>query len=137
MERITISVDDQLLREIDQLLIRKGYANRSEAFRDILRRHLREDRLESGEATHCIACLSYVYNHHERELAQRLTRSQHDHHDLGLSTLHVHLDAHHCMEVVAAKGPATALKSMADRLIGARGVVSGSITAAALPGVHE
>jgi CopG family nickel-responsive transcriptional regulator len=127
MERITISLDDQLLEEVDQLLIRKGYANRSEAFRDILRRHLREDRLESGEATHCIACLSYVYNHHERELAQRLTRSQHDHHDLGLSTLHVHLDHDNCMEAVILRGPIDRVRGFADSLIAERGIRHGQV----------
>jgi CopG family transcriptional regulator, nickel-responsive regulator len=127
MERITISVDDDLVAEFDRFMERKGYANRSEAFRDLLRERLRADRLESGAAEHCVACLSYVYNHHERELARRLTRTQHDHHDLGHSTLHVHLDHDHCLEAVILRGPAEAVRRFAEAVIAERGVHHGRV----------
>lgn len=127
MERITISLDDDLLKEFDRLIARRAYSNRSEAVRDILRQHLREHRLESGSAAHCVACLSYVYNHHERELARRLTQSQHDHHDLGLSTLHVHLDHDHCMESVILRGRVENVRAFADALIAERGIRHGNL----------
>ncbi len=77
MERITISLDRALAEEFDRLIRGRGYANRSEAIRDILRRELEAERLAREEAPHCVASLSYVYNHHERQLAERLTEQQH------------------------------------------------------------
>ncbi len=90
MERVTISLDDELLVAFDRHLRGKGYENRSEAIRDLVRRCLEENRLEGGQAEHVVACVSYVYNHEQRELARRLTSAQHRHHDLMLSTLHGH-----------------------------------------------
>ena len=91
MRRLTISVDEQLATQFDELIERKGYLNRSEPFRDLVRGSLEESRLKSGTARHCIARVSYVYNHHERNLATRLTEEQHEHHDLTVSAMHVHL----------------------------------------------
>ena len=82
MERFTISLDEDLARDFDRLIAARGYSNRSEAVRDILRGQLEGHRQETEQAPHCVANLSYVYNHHERELAERLTGLQHDHHDL-------------------------------------------------------
>ena len=132
--RFGVAIPRALLSRFDELIARRGYGNRSEALRDLVRKTLDEDAWQHGGMT--CATITLVYDHHVRELTERLTEIQHESGDLVISTLHVHLDAHHCMEVVAAKGPATALKSMAERLIGARGVVSGNITAAALPGAH-
>jgi len=81
MERFTISLDAVLATEFDTLIKARGYSNRSEAVRDMLRTQLEAFRRESGEARHCVANLSYVYNHHERDLAERLTHLQHDHHN--------------------------------------------------------
>ena len=86
MERITISLDEDLAHEFDQLIERRGYSNRSEAVRDLLRQHLEQARQATNDAHHCVANLSYVYNHHERELAERLTELQHGHHDLTVAT---------------------------------------------------
>jgi CopG family nickel-responsive transcriptional regulator len=86
MERFTISLSESLAKEFDDLIRKKGYQNRSEAVRDMLRDLLKSDRLERQEAPYCVAALSYVYNHHARDLAERLTNLQHQHHDLVLST---------------------------------------------------
>jgi CopG family nickel-responsive transcriptional regulator len=80
-----------------------------------------------------VATITLVYDHHVREVTEKLTEIQHEHSMHVISTLHVHLDAHHCLEVIAARGPARALQAIADRLIGSRGVLSGHVVPAALP----
>jgi CopG family nickel-responsive transcriptional regulator len=129
--RFGVAMERQLLSRFDKVIEQKGYANRSEALRDLVRSELDRDAWQRGKRT--IATITIVYDHHVRELTERLTEIQHDHGDLIISALHVHLDHHHCMEVIAAKGPARALKTMADRLIGSRGVISGNVVAAELP----
>ena len=127
VERITISLDDELGRQLAELIDRKGYRNRSEAFRDLLRRQLEQDRLDSDRAPACIACLSYVYNHHRRELSGRLTEVQHRHHDLSLSTLHVHLDHDDCMEAVILQGATGEVRAFADAIMAEPGVRHGQL----------
>jgi CopG family nickel-responsive transcriptional regulator len=127
MERVTISLDDGLLEDFDAFIKRKGYENRSEAIRDLLRRQLEQDRLEEGRADHAVACLSYVYNHHQRELARRLTSAQHDHHDLMLSTLHVHLDHENCLEVAILKGHTPDVRRFAEATMAETGVRHGNL----------
>lgn len=127
MERFTISLDDNLAREFDRLIAERGYGNRSEAVRDLLRAHL--DRLREARDAHghCVGNLSYVYNHHERELAERLTGIQHEHHDLVVSTMHAHLDHDYCIESVILKGPASEVRRFADAIAAERGVRHGSL----------
>ncbi len=128
MERITISLDEALAREFDALIERRGYQNRSEAVRDLLREHLETARREAADSTgHCVANLSYVYNHHERDLAERLTTLQHEHHDLSVATLHAHLDHDNCLESVILRGPTRAVRAFADALTAERGVRHGQI----------
>lgn len=127
MERFTISIDDELAHEFDRLIEQRGYSNRSEAVRDILRGHLDRLREESDASAHCVASLSYVYNHHERDLAERLTRIQHAHHDLTVSTMHAHLDHDHCIETVILRGPAADVRRFADALTAERGVHHGQL----------
>lgn len=127
MERITVTVDDGLLAQFDAYMKRNGYGNRSEAFRDIVREKLEGDRLTRGEAAHCVGCLTYVYDHHARELAGRLTREQHEHHDLSLSTLHVHLDHDTCLETTVLRGPTEAVRAFANTVIAQRGVRHGNL----------
>lgn len=127
MRRITISVNDDLADEFDRLLDLRGYQNRSEAFRDLVRGALEADRLASDAATHCVACLSYVYNHHERDLAARVTAAHHAHHDVSVSTMHVHLDHDHCLEAAILRGPTTEVKRFAQALIAERGVRHGQV----------
>ncbi|BBL77095.1 nickel-responsive transcriptional regulator NikR [Methylomagnum ishizawai] len=122
MERFTISLDDLLAQRFDALIQARGYANRSEAVRDMLRRELEAERQVSGQSLHCVASLSYVYNHHERRLAERLTEMQHHAHDLVLSAMHVHLDHEHCLEVLFLRGSTQAVRGFADRLAAECGV---------------
>ena len=127
MERFTISLDDDLAREFDELIARRGYQNRSEAVRDLLRSHLESARQSATTGEYCVANLSYVYNHHERDLAERLTELQHGHHDLTVATLHAHLDHDNCLESVILKGPVGSVRAFADALIAERGVRHGSL----------
>lgn len=129
MERFTVSLDGELLAQFDEYIRSRGYGNRSEAVRDILRRTLESERLEADEPGDCIACLSYVFNHHERELSRRLTRTQHEHHDLTVSTLHVHLDHENCMEVAVLRGPTAAVRRFSDAVTSETGVRHGSLSA--------
>lgn len=127
MERITISLDAELAAEFDRLIAERGYQNRSEAVRDVLRAHLENARRQRGEATHCVANLSYVYNHHERDLAERLTALQHGQHDLTVATMHAHLDHENCLESVVLRGPTASVRRFADALIAERGVRHGQL----------
>jgi CopG family nickel-responsive transcriptional regulator len=127
MERFTISLDSGLAREFDGLIAERGYDTRSEAVRDLIRRELEQQRLDSGEGADCVANLSYVYNHHERELADRLTQLQHEHHDLCVSNMHAHLDHEHCIETLILRGPTEAVRRFADRVAAQRGVRHGKL----------
>ena len=122
MERITISVDEQLAKEFDALIKRRGYTSRSEAMRDLLRREVEANRIAYEQKSYCVANLSYVYDHHARDLAERLMSTQHDHHDMVVSTMHVHLDHEHCLETVILKGPTAAVRSFANATQAERGV---------------
>jgi CopG family nickel-responsive transcriptional regulator len=126
MERITISLDEPLAHEFDHLIARRGYENRSEAIRDLLRRELEAERTREG-AGHCVANLSYVFNHHERDLGERLTRTQHAHHDLCVSTMHAHLDHEACLETVILRGSVRAVRDFAQAIIAERGVRHGAL----------
>lgn len=126
MERITISLDEPLAREFDALIARRGYRNRSEAIRDLLRLQLESARHEA-ETGYCVANLSYVYDHHARDLAERLTRLQHAHHDLTVATMHAHLDHDNCLESVILRGPTASVRAFADALTAERGVRYGQV----------
>jgi len=121
MQRITITIDDDLLKTLDLTMQRRGYASRSEAVRDMVREAgAREPDLPENSS--CVATLGYVYDHETRALAQRLTRTAHDHHDLAVASLHVHLDHESCMEISVLKGTVAAVRSLADMLTAQRGV---------------
>jgi CopG family nickel-responsive transcriptional regulator len=122
MERITMAIDEPLARDFDELIARRGYASRSEAMRDLLRREVEGDRASRDGLGHCVASLSYVYNHHVRDLAERLTAAQHEHHDLVVATMHVHLDHEHCLESAVLKGSTAAVRALAQRIEAERGV---------------
>jgi CopG family nickel-responsive transcriptional regulator len=127
MERFTISLDSDLAKEFDALIAERGYSTRSEAVRDLLRAQLEQWRQAQDAAPHCVANLSYVYNHHERELAERLMAIQHAHHDLTVSTLHAHLDHENCIESAILRGPTTEVRRFAEMLIAERGVRHGKL----------
>jgi CopG family nickel-responsive transcriptional regulator len=127
MERFTISLDAKLAKAFDRLIRAKGYRNRSEAVRDLLRQQLGDDLLAREEAPYCVATLSYIYDHHERDLAERLTAVQHRHHDLTVSTMHAHLDHDNCIETVILRGPTAAVRAFADSIRAERGVRHGAL----------
>ena len=135
MERFTISLDESLARQFDALIAERGYGNRSEAVRDLIRGAIEGNRRDDTQGT-CVACLSYVFNHHERELAERLTALQHDHHDLSVAAMHSHLDHENCLETVILRGPAAEVRRFADRLIAERGVRHGRSHIIALEADH-
>ena len=126
MRRLTISVDDDLADTFDRLVKEKGYGNRSEAFRDLVRGALGEAVIRGGTAKHCVGALSYVYNHHERQLASRLTSMQHEHHDVAVSTMHAHLDHENCIETVILRGPTEAVMRFAESVMAQSGVRHGT-----------
>ena len=127
MQRLTISLDDELAQAFDQLILRRGYANRSEAVRDLLRRELGENDLTHGTAKQCVAVLSYVFDHHERQLSSRLTTLQHDHHDLAIATMHAHISHEDCVETVIMRGATSQVEEFAHSVIAETGVRHGQI----------
>lgn len=127
MDRFTISLSEDLAKEFDQFILKKGYQNRSEAVRDMLRNELEAARIASHEAPNCVASLSYVYDHHARDLCERLTGLQHTHHQLVLSAMHVHLDHDHCLETVILRGATEEVTRFANTLMAERGVRHGKL----------
>ncbi len=127
MRRLTISVDEELADSFDALVTRKGYLNRSEAFRDLVRKALDEAELVVGHVQWCVATVSYVYDHHERQLSNRLAKIQHDHHDLTVTSQHIHLDHDHCLETVILKGKMAEVRACADGIISQTGVRHGHV----------
>ena len=130
MQRVTVTMEDALLAELDALVARRGYQGRSEALRDLARAGMRQldgpaDSPASGEP--CVAALVYVYDHARRDLPNRLANEFHGHHDLAVSTLHVHLDARSCLEVAVLRGPAGAVRHMAEHVSAERGVRHGQL----------
>lgn len=125
--RFGVSIDDQLIKKFDALLTRKGYTTRSEAIRDMIRDMLVEQEWESGDQE-TVGTITLVYNHHTRELDHALTDMQHKSFHQIVSAMHVHLDAHNCLEVLVVKGKSQDIKKIADRLIGTKGVKHGKLT---------
>ena len=127
LSRIGVPIDSDLLDKFDRLLAQRGYTNRSEAFRDMIRDELVEKAWESPESQ-VVGTVTLVYDHHVRLLSEKLTGIQHDHHHSILSTLHVHLDHDHCLEVLVVRGKAAGVRAVANALISAKGVKHGRLT---------
>lgn len=125
--RFGVSMNPDLLARFDDLIRRKGYGTRSEALRDLVRDALVADEWEQ-DMTEVAGTITLVYDHHVSGLTDLLNDLQHDFHESLVSTLHVHLDAHHCLEVLVVKGPAKLAKAVADRLISVKGVKHGKLT---------
>jgi CopG family transcriptional regulator, nickel-responsive regulator len=124
--RFGVSIGTDLLGRFDKLIESKNYANRSEAIRDLIRQNLVAEKWKSSDKE-TVGVISLVYDHHQRELTEALTAMQHDFGEGAVSSLHVHLDHHHCLEVIVVRGEASAVKKLADRLIGVRGVLHGGL----------
>src|SRR5712692_2645236 len=127
LTRVSISIETALLAAFDRHLRDKGFATRSEAIRDLIRDRL--IREEADQATgEQVAVVTLVYDHHARELAARLIDKQHHHHELVVSSLHIHLGERHCLEVSVLRGPAKKVRHLGDELLATKGVLHGEIT---------
>src|SRR5712692_2645496 len=127
LTRISISMETALLAAFDRHLNDKGYATRSEAIRDLIRDRLIREEAEQATGEQ-VAVVTLVYDHHARELAARLIDKQHHHHELVVSSLHVHLGARHCLEVSVLRGPAAQIRHLGDELLATKGVLHGDVT---------
>jgi CopG family nickel-responsive transcriptional regulator len=125
--RFGVSIEDVLLRRFDGLLAAKGYRNRSEAIRDLIRDLLVSEEWEAG-TEETAGTITIVYSHDTKELTETLTDLQHRHHAAIVSTMHIHLDNHNCLEVLIVRGRGKEIKEIADRLIGTKGVIHGKLT---------
>jgi len=125
-EGFGVSIPSPLLKSLDQLINQKGYQNRSEAIRDLIRDSLVKREWESETET--VGTITIVYNHHTRELSNVLTDLQHEFFKSIISAVHIHLDKHNCLEVLIVKGNGNELKQISDRLIGTKGVKHGNLS---------
>lgn len=125
MRRMTISMDDELAELFDQFMSCKSYTSRSEAIRDLLRGEIEREVIDAGSSHECVGALSYIYNHHERQLASRLAAMHHDHHDVTVATTHAHLDHDHCIETVILRGETAVVVKFAESVIAEKGVRHG------------
>lgn len=127
LARFGVSIEEDLLAQFDGFVAQKGYATRSDALRSIIRGVLLESQIEGNPGAEVIGTLTLVYDHSARELPARLTDAQHRHHGSIVSTLHVHFDAHNCLEVIVVRGRLAEVRAIADSLIGTRGVHQGRL----------
>ncbi|MBN2057190.1 MAG: nickel-responsive transcriptional regulator NikR [Candidatus Saganbacteria bacterium] len=125
LERFGVSIPDDLLAKFDKLIARKGYANRSEAIRDLMRDVIVEQSV--AEDREVVGTVTIVYDHHTRDLSDRLNDIQHDSYHSIVSTTHIHLDHHNCLEVLIVKGKSSEVKAIADKLISTKGVKHGKL----------
>jgi len=126
LSRIGVAIDSSLLEKFDHLIASRGYTNRSEAFRDLIREELVQERWQRPDSQ-VVGTVTLVYDHHVRLLNEKLTDLQHDHFHHILSTLHVHLDHDNCLEVLVVKGKASQVRKIADALISTKGVKHGRL----------
>lgn len=133
LTRIGVAIDEDLLNSFDSLIHSRGYKNRSEAFRDLIREQLVAEAATAPDQE-VVGSLTLVYDHHVRMLSDKLLDLQHDHHEEILSTLHVHLDHDNCLEVMLIRGAAQRVRSIADQLISTKGVRHGKLTIASAVG---
>ncbi|MBM3210973.1 nickel-responsive transcriptional regulator NikR [Candidatus Poribacteria bacterium] len=124
--RFGVSINSELLNKFDKLIKSKGYVNRSEAIRDLIRDYLVEYEWEEDIET--MGSVTLVYDHHVRELTESLTSLQHDYHSSIISSMHVHIDEHNCLEVILIMGKGSKVKEIADRLISTKGIKHGKLT---------
>ena len=133
MQRVTFSLDEDIAADFDDIVKAQGSQSRSEAVRDLIRREVDSRKLQQTGEQLCVANLSYVYDHHVRALAGRLLALQHEHHDIVVSTTHVHLDHDNCLESTILKGPIDAVRSLADSIRAERGVRFATTNLVSLP----
>lgn len=127
MQRVTVTIDDELMSALDRYMEAGGHQNRSEAVRDLVRAGLLREPRADDHARPCIAALVYVYDHETRQLSRKLVHDHHTHADMSIATLHVHLDESSCLEVSLLKGQKSEVEHFASHLIGERGVRYGQL----------
>lgn len=127
MQRVTITIDDELMETLDRYMEAGGHQNRSEAVRDLVRAGLLKEPVVDDSARACVAALVYVYDHHTRQLSKKLVHDHHSHADMSLATLHIHLDEATCLEVSLLKGQKSEVEHFASHLIGEKGVRYGQL----------
>jgi CopG family nickel-responsive transcriptional regulator len=125
ISRTGVSLDEGLLKEFDRLIAKRGYANRSEAFRDLIRDALLSETVDSNKKV--VGTLTLVYDHHVPNLSQKLTEIQHSAGASVLAATHIHLDHHYCLEVIIMKGKSMDLQALADGILALRGVELGKL----------
>ena len=126
VERVGVSLDKELLADFDARIADEGYQNRSEAIRDLIRRHLSDAKLEDAQAD-AIATINIVYDHHDARLMQKLTGLQHSHLLRTISSLHVHLDQHDCLEIIVLRGRVGQIRKVGEAILSMKGVKLGHI----------
>lgn len=127
LERIGVAISGDLLEQFDRLIARRGYSNRSEAFRDLIRNELVNEITGSSDAE-IYGAVTLVYDHHSRQLMDRLTSIQHRFYRAVMSSVHVHLDHHNCLEVILVRGKSSLVQKLANALIATKGVKHGRFT---------
>jgi CopG family transcriptional regulator, nickel-responsive regulator len=127
VERITITIEEELAQEIDKIVTVRGYQSRSEAVRDLVRAGMLQTKIDTGRSIDCVATLAYVYQHGTRELPKRLANAFQDQHDLAIATMRVALDHENSMEVSVLKGPTAEVERFAEQVIAERGVRHGRV----------
>ncbi len=126
LERIGVSLEDELLEQFDRYIGRQGYTNRSEAIRDLIRERLVQQEWSRTDKE-TMAVVSIVYDHHTLELSQKLADLQHDHYDSVVAAMHVHVDHHNCLEVLILRGKVAQIEALGNALICTRGVKYGKL----------
>ena len=126
LSRIGVALDSDLLKQFDHWMSRRGYTNRSEAFRDLIRDRLVGERTSSPNAV-VVGTVTLIYDHHAHGVGEKLTELQHEHHELVVSTSHAHLDHDSCLEVLIVHGKSAAVEQFASKLIALKGVQHGRL----------
>ncbi len=131
--RFGVSMEERLLKDFDRMVMRRKWANRSEAIRDLVRRELIQSQWQEA-GRRVVGTVTMLYDHHKRELPEKLIEMQHRYSAEALSSLHIHLDERNCLEVVVVRGKAAEVRALADSLIGTKGVKHGELV---MSGVRE
>ncbi len=126
LQRFGVSIPADLLQRFDDEILAKGYCNRSEAFRDLIREYLIRKDIDSNQEV--VGTLTLIYDHHVHDLSDKLNHVQHKHHKIILSNLHIHLDTRNCLEVILLKGKCSDIEKLSNTIIGTRGVKHGKLT---------
>ncbi len=127
--RFGVSIEKDLLEKFDRFIKDKKYTNRSEAFRDLIRQNLIQEQWQSGQEI--AGAITIIYDHHKRELVNKLMGIQHDFGKMIISSQHVHLDHNNCLEIIAVKGPGQGVQKLADSLKSIKGVKHGTLSMSA------